>query len=172
MLFTLLPGSLFNRSEAKRRLLIHKYSPLSIARYSFIQLSELEQCRVKKTCPRFHTIAQDSNPGPLSRLCGALQQSHCATIPDVKYHLYYFSQVPFDFRPSTHCKSKQPGYIYKQYPDFALVHFFLLHMLLFTVFTVTNCTLNIISFLVCLPCPFTCIHGKWRLDVYWTSDSV
>ena len=29
----------------------YTYPPLSIARYSFIQLSELEQCRVK-TCPR------------------------------------------------------------------------------------------------------------------------
>ena len=31
----------------------YTYPPLSIARYSFIQLSELEQCRVKKTCPIF-----------------------------------------------------------------------------------------------------------------------
>ena len=29
------------------------YPPLSIDRYSFIQLSELEQCRAKKTCPMF-----------------------------------------------------------------------------------------------------------------------
>ena len=34
----------------------YTYPPLSIARYSFIQLSELEQCRVKKTCPRFLTL--------------------------------------------------------------------------------------------------------------------
>ena len=31
----------------------YTYPPLSIARYSFIQLSEMEQCRVKTTCPRF-----------------------------------------------------------------------------------------------------------------------
>ena len=31
----------------------YTYPPLSIARYSFIQLSELEQYRVNKTCPRF-----------------------------------------------------------------------------------------------------------------------
>ncbi|KAK2173792.1 hypothetical protein NP493_848g01030 [Ridgeia piscesae] len=30
-----------------------KYPPLSLARYSFIQLSELEQRREKKTYPRF-----------------------------------------------------------------------------------------------------------------------
>ena len=29
------------------------YSSMSTAKYSFIQLSELEQCRVKETCPRF-----------------------------------------------------------------------------------------------------------------------
>ena len=38
-----------------RRLLVHTYPPLSIASYSFIQLSELERCRVKKTCPKFLT---------------------------------------------------------------------------------------------------------------------
>ena len=31
-----------------RRLFVHTYTPLSIARYSFIQLSELEQRRLKK----------------------------------------------------------------------------------------------------------------------------
>ena len=31
-----------------RRIIIHKYPPLYVARYSFIQLSELEQCRVKR----------------------------------------------------------------------------------------------------------------------------
>ena len=60
-----------------RRLLVHKYSPLSIARYSFIQLSELEQCRVKKLARGFNTAAQDSNPGSLSRESEALPLSHC-----------------------------------------------------------------------------------------------
>ena len=35
----------------------YKYPPLSIARYSFIQLSELEQCRVKKIAQHFNTAA-------------------------------------------------------------------------------------------------------------------
>ena len=43
----------------------YTYPPLSKARYSFIQLSELEQCRVKKLAQAFSTAAQDSNPGPL-----------------------------------------------------------------------------------------------------------
>ena len=42
----------------------YTYPSLSIARYSsFIQLSELEQCRVKKLAQGFNTAAQDSNPG-------------------------------------------------------------------------------------------------------------
>ena len=36
----------------------HTYPPLSIARYLFIQLSELEQCRVKKLAQRFNTAAR------------------------------------------------------------------------------------------------------------------
>ena len=36
----------------------HTYPPLSIARYSFIQLSELEQCRVKKLAQGFNTAAR------------------------------------------------------------------------------------------------------------------
>ena len=35
------------------RLFIHKYPPLAIARYSFIQLSELEQCRMKNLAHGF-----------------------------------------------------------------------------------------------------------------------
>ena len=51
---------------------------MPIARYSFIQLSELEQCRIKKLAQGFNTAAQDSNPGSLSRESKALPQSHCA----------------------------------------------------------------------------------------------
>ena len=53
----------------------YTYPPLSIAKYSFIQLSGLEQCRVKKRIQDSNTVAQDSNPGPLSR--EALPLSHC-----------------------------------------------------------------------------------------------
>ena len=45
----------------------YTYPPLSIARYSFIQLNELEQCRVTKIVQGFNTAAQDSNPGSFSR---------------------------------------------------------------------------------------------------------
>ena len=56
----------------------YTYPPLSIARYSYIQLSELEQCRVKNLAQGFNTAAQDSNPGSRSRESEALPQSHCA----------------------------------------------------------------------------------------------
>ena len=56
----------------------YTYPPLSTARYSFIQLSELEQCRVKKLVQGFNTAAQDSNPGSFSRVSEALPLSHCA----------------------------------------------------------------------------------------------
>ena len=36
-----------------QKLLVHIYSPLSIAMYSFLQLSELGQCRVKKLAQGF-----------------------------------------------------------------------------------------------------------------------
>ena len=53
------------------------YTPLSIARYSFIQLSELEQCRVNKLAQGFNTAAQESNPGSRNRESEALPLSHC-----------------------------------------------------------------------------------------------
>ena len=56
----------------------YTYPPLSLARYSFIQLSELEQCRVNKLAQGFNTAAQDSNPGSRSRESEALPVSHYA----------------------------------------------------------------------------------------------
>ncbi|KAK2178784.1 hypothetical protein NP493_530g00018 [Ridgeia piscesae] len=56
----------------------YTYPQLSIARYSFIQLSELGQCRVKKIAQCSNTAAQDSNLGSLSRESKALPLSHCA----------------------------------------------------------------------------------------------
>ena len=56
----------------------YTYPPLSIASYSFIQLSELELCRVNKLVQGFNTAAQDSNPDSRSRESEALPLSHCA----------------------------------------------------------------------------------------------
>ena len=58
---------------------VYTYPPLSIARYSFIQLRELEDVQ----CTMYNEnlaqgLAQDSNPGRLSRESDALPLSHCA----------------------------------------------------------------------------------------------
>ena len=56
------------------------YTPLSIARYSFIQLSELEQCSEKNPAQGFNNAAQDSNMRPLSWKSEAdplLSPRHC-----------------------------------------------------------------------------------------------
>ena len=70
----------------------YTYPPLSIVRYSFIQLSELDQCRVKKLAQGFNTAAQGSNPGPLSRESETLPLSHCALhLPAADLLTFYFS---------------------------------------------------------------------------------
>ena len=51
--------------------------------YLFIQLSELEQCRVKKPAQGFNTAAQDSNPGLLSRESKTLSVSHLCSVAEV-----------------------------------------------------------------------------------------
>ena len=70
-LFNQRPSQLLWKASSHMLQLMHEdcsytYPPLSIARYSFIQLSEPEQCRVKKHAQSFNTTAQDSNPGSLS----------------------------------------------------------------------------------------------------------
>ena len=56
-----------------RRLLVH----ISIVRYSFIQLNELEQCRLKTLAEDFNTTAQDLNLGSLSQESEAPPLRHC-----------------------------------------------------------------------------------------------
>ena len=55
----------------------YTYPSLSIARYLFIQLSELEQCRLKKLAQGFNTSAR-IRTRVLSRESEALPLSHCA----------------------------------------------------------------------------------------------
>ena len=80
-LFTQTPFRLLWEASSHMLQLMHEgcsytYPPLSIARYSFIQLSEPEQCRVKKLAQGFNTAAQDSNPGSRSRESEGLALSH------------------------------------------------------------------------------------------------
>ena len=65
----------------------YTYPPLSTVRYSFKQLSKLEQCRVKKLAQDFHIAAQDSNPGSRSRESEALPLSHCALRSNITFFL-------------------------------------------------------------------------------------
>ena len=74
-LFTQTPSRLLWEASSHMVQLMREgcsYPPLSIARYSFIQLTELEQCRVKKLAQGCNTPAQDSNPGSRSRESEAL----------------------------------------------------------------------------------------------------
>ena len=77
-LFTQTPSRLLweassHMLQLMRECCSYTYPPLSIAKYSFIQLSELEQCRVKKLAQGFNTAAKNS-----SRESEALPLSHCA----------------------------------------------------------------------------------------------
>ena len=70
-LFTQTPSRLLWEASSHMLQLMHEgcsntYPPLSIARYSFIQLSELKECRVNKLAQGFNIAAQDSNPGSRS----------------------------------------------------------------------------------------------------------
>ena len=62
---------------------LYTYPPLSIARYSFTQLSELE-----KIAQGFNISAQDSNPGSLSRQSEALPLSHCALHVSLAHYVH------------------------------------------------------------------------------------
>ena len=55
----------------------YTYPPLSIVKYSFIQMSEPDQYRVKTVAQGFNTPEQDSNPGSCSRESDALALGHC-----------------------------------------------------------------------------------------------
>ena len=80
-LFTQTPSLLLWEASSHMLQLVREgcsytYPPLSIARYSFIQLSELEQCRVKTCGQGVNTAAQDSNLSSHSRESEALPLSH------------------------------------------------------------------------------------------------
>ena len=76
-----------------QRLLVH-ISTTVYSQVSFIQLSELEQCRVKKLTRGFNTAAQDSNPGSCSREPEALPMNNGALkSPNRSNKSYYVSSV-------------------------------------------------------------------------------
>ena len=74
------PGSILARQQLRAKAKSHTFPPLSIARYSFIQLSEQGdgEWREQK-CPIFETVTKwDSNPGSLDCESGILPLSYRA----------------------------------------------------------------------------------------------
>ena len=73
------PGSILVRQQLRAKTKSLTCPPLSIARYSFIQLSQLGPQWREQKCPIFETVAKgDSNPGSLDCKSGILPLSYRA----------------------------------------------------------------------------------------------
>ena len=71
------PGSILVRQQLQAKTKSLTCPPLSIARYSFIQLSQLGPQWRERKCPIFETVAKgDSNPGSLDCESGILPLSY------------------------------------------------------------------------------------------------
>ena len=76
------PGSILAMQQLRATTKSLTCQPLSIARYSFIQLSQLGRQWRERKCPIFETVAKrDSNPGSLDCESGILPLSYRA--PDL-----------------------------------------------------------------------------------------
>ena len=75
------PGSILAMQQLRATTKSLACPPLSIARYSFIQLSQLGRQWRERKCPIFKTLAKrDSNPGSLDCESGILPLSYCAPL--------------------------------------------------------------------------------------------
>ena len=73
------PGSILAMQQLRPTTKSLTVPPLSIARYSFIQLSDQGRQWRERKCPIFETVAKgDSNPGALDCYSGILPLSYCA----------------------------------------------------------------------------------------------
>ena len=73
------PGSIQARQQLRAKAKSLTFPPLSIVRYSFIQLSEQGRQWRERTCPIFETVAKrDSNPGSLDCESGILPLNYRA----------------------------------------------------------------------------------------------
>ena len=73
------PGSILARQQLRAKAKSLTFPPLSIARYSFIQLSEQGHQWRERKCPIFETVTKrDSNPGSLDCESGILPLSYRA----------------------------------------------------------------------------------------------
>ena len=90
------PGSILARQQLPAKAKSLTCPPLSIARYSFIQLSQKERQRRERKCPIFETVAKrDSNLGSLDCESGILPLSYSA--PLVQAYVKYTNE------PITEC---------------------------------------------------------------------
>ena len=75
------PGSILARQQLRAKAKSLTFPPLSIARYSFIQLSEQGRQWRERKCPIFETVTKgDSNPGSLDGESGILPLSYRAPV--------------------------------------------------------------------------------------------
>ena len=73
------PGSILARQQLRAKAKSLTFPPLSIARYSIIQLSEQGHQWRERKCPIFETVTKrDSNPGSLDCESGTLPLSYRA----------------------------------------------------------------------------------------------
>ena len=73
------PGSILAMQQLRAKTKSLTCPPLSISRYSFIQLSQLGRQWRERKCPIFETVAKgDSNPGSLDCESGILPLSYRA----------------------------------------------------------------------------------------------
>ena len=81
ILFCTSPGSILAMLQLRAKTKSLTCPPLSIARYSFIQLSQLGRKWRERKCPIFETVAKgDSNPGSLDCESGILPLSYRAPL--------------------------------------------------------------------------------------------
>ena len=74
------PGSILAMLQLRAKTKSLTFPQLSIARYSFIQLSQLERQWRERICPIFETVTKgDSNPGSFDCDSGILPLSYRAT---------------------------------------------------------------------------------------------
>ena len=77
--FSTSPGSILARQQLRSKTKSFTFPPLSIAKYSFIQLSQQGRQWRERKCPIFETVAKgDSNPGSLDCESGVLPLSYHA----------------------------------------------------------------------------------------------
>ena len=79
------PGIILARQQLRAKTKSLTFPPLSIARYTFIQLRQQGHQWRERKCPIFETVAKgDSNPGSLECESGVLPLSYRA--PQMKHH--------------------------------------------------------------------------------------